>query len=287
MGKIKFTPTGPSYYGRGLAQSLAQLGAGYSSASEIDVPGATSLFLDDFETGALSDAGRWQDIVGSDGFTIVVAADEGIAAYSGVKVLRVNGSAGVITHFLASPVDRLCHAFRIRMTNTTGALRYGMIRGSESQWGSFGVGGYCPINENTPPLFEQFFALSLVSYSQTPFGLQLYNYWYGMTAYEGGLCYGRTAQAGTGSPVATYYNTSYFPAAGQWHYVESEVMMNTVGQANGWQRVWVDGALLIEHLNVIYRTKPTVQIRAISHDFNTPGQTCYLDNVQALTARAA
>jgi len=39
MGRIKFTPTGPSYYGRGTAQSLSELGDGQDASTQENTPG--------------------------------------------------------------------------------------------------------------------------------------------------------------------------------------------------------------------------------------------------------
>jgi hypothetical protein len=60
-----------------------------------------TLFSDTFETGALGDAGRYQDRVGS-GASIVTAAHEGISARSGSAVLRIGASGAAITHFVAT-----------------------------------------------------------------------------------------------------------------------------------------------------------------------------------------
>ena len=41
---------------------------------------------------------------------------------------------------------------------------------------------------------------------------------------------------------------------GQWHHFELEMILNDIGSANGVFRWWVDGELIMEYLDVVYRT---------------------------------
>ena len=287
------TPAVASVDGSGLVSGLAAGTSVITATSETRTGTATvtvtatttvpdTLFVDRFESGALSDAGRWQDIVGGSGFNIITASSDGITAHGGTKVLKVDGTAGVITHFI-TPADHLYLSFWVYFTGTS-AVRYGMIRGSKDQWGSFGIGTYCPQNANAPPWNQEFFSLNLVTFGGSP-AFQLYNYWRGMTPYSNGSCFGRTAEAGTGVPVATYYDPGLVPSTGAWHHVEKELHLNTPGSADGWEKIWFDGVLKIEHIGVVYRTDPATRIQAVSHDFNTPSQTVYLDDQVVRAAR--
>src|SRR6185503_10529022 len=90
---------------------------GKTGSATLTVNGTSAgqtLFTDGFESGALGDAGRWHDIVGS-GQSIVAASAEGITAVSGTKVLRLGVSGGALTHFVAtgstSPYERLYLSF--------------------------------------------------------------------------------------------------------------------------------------------------------------------------------
>lgn len=66
------------------------------------------------------------------------------------------------------------------------------------------------------------------------------------------------------SPVAMFFDPV---VTNQWHFVEAYFQMNTVTggatQENGVMKLWVDGVLLIDQNNIIYRTaaRPTQQFK--------------------------
>lgn len=50
----------------------------------------------------------------------------------------------------------------------------------------------------------------------------------------------------------------YLVAAGVWNHIETYWKLNTVGQSDGIARVWVNGVLVIEYTNVVWRAAPKI-----------------------------
>jgi hypothetical protein len=242
-----------------------------------------TLFADGFETGALTDFNRWHDIIGN--FTIVTAAGEGITAPAGTKIMKIDVPGGAITHFVStaatSPHEHIKFSYRMyrKAGYGSGGLRSGMIRGSVTQWGSFGVGGNCPDDPNNVHQ-QEFFALNLTQPSADNWQLRMYNYWLGMQHGGPTLCYGTYGLGPGDVPQVTYHDITYAPAESQWYLYEVELQLNTPGQSNGWEKVWVNGVLKIEHLNVTYRNNAATKIWGVTFDVgNTTVGTAYIDDV--------
>jgi hypothetical protein len=246
-------------------------------------PSGDTLFADGFESGTLNDAGRWHDIIGE--FAVVSAAAEGITAPGGTKVMRVQPGGGAITHFVStaatSPYEHVRLSYRMyrKAGYASGGLRSGMIRGSAGQWASFGVGGNCPDDPNNAHQ-QEFFALNLTQPSADNWQLRMYNYWLGMQPYSPTLCYGTYGMGPSDTPQVTYHDMTFAPGENQWYRYDVELQLNTPGQSDGWEKVWVDGVLKIEHLNVRYRNNATTKIWAVTFDVgNTSVGTAYIDDV--------
>lgn len=260
--------------------------------------GVDTLFADGFESGTLGDPGRWQDRVGN-GSSIVTASNEGIAAASGTRVLRMGASGGAITHFVStastSPYEHLYLSFKMYVPTSyqsaNPGLRAGGIRGSTTQYGSFGVGygtqGSCPDDPNNAN--RQEFMFAYVFQDKAGWVLRTYTEWLDELELSNNppTCGGGYALAAGNNPPATYYDLHFSPAANAWHQYEVEVQLNDVGQANGWQRTWVDGVLKIAHLNVRYRTTNGMKLWAVTFDGGTiPSGAYYVDDVLVSTRRA-
>jgi hypothetical protein len=246
-----------------------------------------TLFFDGFEGGTLRDAGRWQDIYGS-GWVMVDAASEGIPAREGSRVLKIQNPGGAITHFV-TPTEHLHFSFWLyrKAGYASGGLRSGMIRGSKDQWGSFGVGGSCPDDPNNAH-GQEFFNLNLTQPSGDGWQLRLYNYWLGMQHYSDTLCYGTYGLGTQDMPPVTYHDQTFAPSADAWYHFEMEVQLNTAGAWDGWEKVWVNGGLKIEHANVKYRENAQTLIWAVSFDPSTisDASTAYVDDVVVTSGRA-
>lgn len=286
--------------GQGTANITATSETKSGSAQLTVNPASTSgdtLFVDRFETGALGDAGRWQDIVGS-GASLVSAAAEGLTAPSGTKVLKLSGTGAALTHFVAtgasSPYEHLYLSFKLLRTAAYQAanpgLRAGGIRGSTTQYGSFGVGygtsGSCPDDPNN--VNQQEFMFAYVFQDPAAWALRLYTQWLDELKLTTNppTCGGGYALTAGNTPVATYSDLAFAPTVGAWHTYEVEVQVNAVGQANGWSRIWVDGVEKVAHVNVRYRTTAGLKLWAVTIDTGTMhGGELYVDDVVVGTNR--
>ncbi|HKW09356.1 MAG TPA: Ig-like domain-containing protein, partial [Gemmatimonadaceae bacterium] len=268
-----------------------------TATTTVSTPGDT-LFVDRFESGALSDAGRWQDIVGNFA-SIITASNDGISAPSGTKVLKFSGSGGAISHFVStaatSPYEHLYLSFKMLRTSayqaTNPGLRAGGIRGSVTQWGSYGVGygtpGSCPDDPNN--VHQQEFMYAYVFNDPAAFALRTYTEWRDQLKLTQNppTCGGGYAILAGNVPQATYFDLNFVPSVDTWHQYEIEVQLNDVGQSNGWQRIWVDGVLKIAHLNVRYRTTNGLKLWAVTFDTGEMhGGALYVDDVMVATQRA-
>jgi len=59
---------------------------------------------------------------------------------------------------------------------------------------------------------------------------------------------------------------SFALPAGSWVKLEQEVVLNAPDQADGLLRVWVDGQLVVERIDMIYRNKPGVIVAGVAAD---------------------
>ncbi len=258
--------------------------------------GVDTLFVDHFESGALGDAGRWQDIV-SNGASIVSAAGEGITAPSGAKILKLTADGAAISHFVStaatSPYEHLYLSWSMYRSSayeaTNHGLRSGGIRGSTTQWGSYGVGwgtpGSCP--SDPANVHQQEFMFAYISDDPSGWAVRTYTNWIGeqMLTTNPPTCGGNFATSPGDNPKATYFDVNFAPPANTWHRYELEVQLNTVGQSDGWQRIWVDGVLKVEHANVKYRTTSGMKLWAITFDTGTltGSGAYYVDDVVVAT----
>ena len=260
--------------------------------------GVDTLFVDHFDSGTLGDAGRWQDIV-SNGASIASAAAEGITAPSGANVLKLTADGAAISHFVStaatSPYEHLYLSWRMYRSSayeaTNHGLRSGGIRGSTTQWGSYGVGwgtaGSCPSDPNN--VHQQEFMFAYVSDDPSNWAVRAYTNWIGEQKLTTNppTCGGGFAMSAGDNPQATYFDVNFAPPANSWHQYEIEVQLNTVGQSNGWQRIWVDGVLKVEHANVMYRTTSGMKLWAVTFDTGTltGSGAYYVDDVVVATKR--
>lgn len=67
------------------------------------------------------------------------------------------------------------------------------------------------------------------------------------------------------------WNRSF--TAGRWHRVRQCYVMNTVGKANGVLRTWLDGRLVVNRTNHVYRTRSDVHISHVQWAIFRGGST--------------
>lgn len=240
-------------------------------------PAAETLFVDGFESGTLT---LWDD-----NFNAAAHAVDAGAAASGTRGLRAtyqSGSgAGSLSKFVTRR-DRIYARATVRFpTNWTGDTKLLLLRAAPATnpWGSFGVAGQCPSGTN--------WAVTNATTTVPNLDLRFYTYFVGMRTESNGQCWGRYGVAGDGG-IATY-TAPLSVAKGVWHTVELEAQMNTVGQADGWQKMWLDGVLKGEWNGIVFRTSSALQWNAVTLELSsstiTQTQTLDIDDVVVLGSK--
>jgi hypothetical protein len=151
----------------------------------------------------------------------------------------------------------------------------------------WGTPGSCPDDPNN--VNQQEFMFAYAFQDGGSWGLRTYTNWLGQQKLTQNppTCGGGYAIGSGNNPQATYLDINFVPTVNAWHKYDVEVQLNDVGQANGWQRIWVDGVLKIEHLNVRYRTTAAMKLWAVTFDTGTlAGGSIYIDDVTITSARS-
>jgi hypothetical protein len=169
-------------------------------------------------------------------------------------------------------------------SNWVGGTKLLNIRGSrtDNQWSSFGKAGQCPTG-------SEWFATNLVMLpDENPGPIRFYTYFPNMPKENDGVtCWGR--HSGTG--VVNYTGNAPI-TRGTWHRVEFWIKLNTPGQANGVQRMWVDGQLRGEWSGLTLRTTNLLKLNSITLEASLMGGTrtttrrLLVDNVVVARTRA-
>jgi hypothetical protein len=233
-------------------------------------PGAVdTIFFDGFETGGLSTA--WTD--GYNAARHEIITDPALAS-SGTRLLRVTvpqgGDGGWLTHWFMPGYDSAHVRLRIRYDPAwTGGSKILNLRGSrtDNRWSGFGQAGVCP---NGTDFFNAGVTLSA---THNPGPLRFYSMYPGMGT---GTCWG---DEGSG---ATYSNPTAGLSRGVWHTVDFWVRLNTPGQSNGLQQLWLDGQLWGEWRDMRFRSSTILTINSLQLNLSTSpnsGGRIYFDDV--------
>jgi hypothetical protein len=238
---------------------------------------ATVIFSDDFESGSL---GSWHDGVNAAKHRIVTDASR---AADGSRFLEIlypaSSDGGWLTRFFMPGYDSIRVSYDVQFESSwTGGTKLLNVRGSRSdnQWSSFGQAGKCPDG-------QQWFATNVVMLAnEHPGPIRFYTYYPGMPLENDGVsCWGRHSGMGT----TTYSGTSTI-ARGVWHRVEMFVKLNTPGQSNGVQRLWVDGQLRGEWTGLALRNTSMLRLNSITLEASQMGgpvgttRRLFVDNVR-------
>lgn len=287
--------------GAGTTQVTAT-SEGQSGSSTITVTGAAAtfdtLFVDGFESGNIS---AWDDNYAPSG-TLHSVITNSTNAHAGSRYLQVTypsgGDGGAMSKFFQVPAppgtggyDRMYVRYWVKFpSNWQGGTKLLLLRGSrtDNQWSSFGVAGQCPNGTN-------FFAANVVTTSASTLPLRFYTYYVGMATEPGtSVCWGRYGSSedpgGAPTPAATYFNPLDI-SKNVWHMVELEVTLNTPGQSNGVQRMWLDGVLKGEWSGLNFRTTSILKLNVLTLEMSmNPGtspqtQTLSIDDVLVMTGR--
>lgn len=275
------------------AVSEAVSGTAAITVAEANPSAVDTVFYDGFEGGVLS---SWDDIYQTQSGNYSVIEDDTLA-FEGTRLMRIfnpagRPGAGAASHFLSAG-DRLYARIRLRYPSSwEGGTKIMILRGSTSQWGSFGVAGVCP--DGT----DFFLAAATAKPNGNPGALRFYSFFVDMASYTNSsgdpACSGNSGLAGEDpspgpTPLATYYDDSFTFAHDVWHTLELEVQLNVVGQADGWQRMWADGTLVAEWIGVRWRTASDVVFNAFtlenSAEVSSHDRVIYVDDVLVTTSR--
>jgi hypothetical protein len=62
---------------------------------------------------------------------------------------------------------------------------------------------------------------------------------------------------------------------GRWFKVEQEATLNTPKQSDGILRLWIDGELVVDRNDIVYRTKPSVTVSGVAADVHYGGDDAF------------
>lgn len=279
--------------GVGSALITAESGGKTATASVVvsapQSAAVDTLFQDGFESGNLT---AWDDKLETQAGNYSVLQDPSLA-FAGSRVLRVrfpqgvNGGAGALTKF-AQPGARIYARIRLRLAPSwSGGVKFMLVRGSPTQWGSFGVSGVCPNGS------DFVLANAIAHITGNPGPLRLYTYFPGMVP-SGSVCWGNHGIASEDpspgpTPLASYLDLNRVLTVNAWHTLELEAQLNAIGASDGWQRLWADGTLVAEWTGMRWRTSAQVVWQGFTLDNSSspksPGTELYVDDVLVTNAR--
>jgi hypothetical protein len=240
-----------------------------------------TVFAEDFESGTL---GSWSD--GVDLRRQRVVTDPGFAQ-SGSRYLEVTYLAGSdggwLTRFFMPGYDSLYVSYYVRFPATwQGGTKLIALYGSrtDNQWSALGKAGTCPDGTD-------FFAAMIVTEAGgNPGPTRLYTYYPDMAREPDGVtCWGRY---GDGRET---YVPPLILTGGAWHHVELWVKLNTPGEGNASQLMWLDGVLRGSWSGFAFRRSDVLRLNAVQLTFNrglTGGPTTeqlYVDHLVVATGR--
>jgi hypothetical protein len=272
-----------------LALSALALASGAGAASSEPVCGTpAAIFCDDFENETLP--GIWGD--GYDPARHTIISSPAANVYRGARALQAlypaGGDGGWLTHWFtpsgAPPGSaragydhvfarlywKLDPAWRCESSASCGKVMvlYGTQTGTNgpfNPWSGFGKAGVCPSGSD-------YFNAGSATLQPPPQEMILYTYYPDMP------CPG----------FGQYFRTGVGLVPGTWTCIEQEILVNTPGQRNGLQRLWVDGTLVGEVLNMRWRDTTNIQTTAFQLSFSLSppqSQRAWVDNVVVSTQR--
>jgi hypothetical protein len=240
-----------------------------------------TVFAEDFESGGL---GAWPD--GADPTRQRVVADPSFAQ-SGSHYLEVTypagGDGGWLTRFLLPGYDSLYLSYYVRFpAEWRGGTKLVAFYGSrtDNRWSAAGKAGICPNGT------DFFTAMLITEPSGDPGPVRFFTYYPAMAREPDGVtCWGRY---GDGTEA---YVPPLTLSPGVWHRVEFWVKLNTPGQTDASQRMWLDGVLRGSWSGFSLRSSTILRLNAVQLTFNRgisggpATQKLYVDHLVVTTGR--
>ncbi len=278
---LKVTDSGSPTQSASQAFSIAI--AAQSSGSPAPGPNDTIILQDGFETGDLS---KWYvDGTAAPKFTVVTSP-----THSGTHSLQAIPAQDTnhLIAWLNCPSDTNCPGYDeiyakyyvYWNAGTTFDGHMTVVAGNQTtnRWSSFGKAGIKPSGMD-------YFYAGLDPEFQSQHGgvvglypFQFYSYWPGMwcpadynppTVTD---CYGNLiTQTGVGSTngwnIYGLVTTPEPNTPGVWHEVVHRVKVNSIGNSDGLQEMWVDGVKVISQAGMSWRTSTALEINMFALEF--------------------
>ena len=217
-----------------------------------------TVFAEDFESGTLA---AWPD--GVDPRRQRVVADPSVAQ-SGSHYLEVTylagGDGGWLTRFFMPGYDSLYVSYYVRFpadwqSGTKLIALYGSR--TDNRWSALGKAGMCPNGT------DFFTAMLVTEQTGSPGPTRFFTYYPAMAREPDRVtCWGRY-----GDGTETYVPPLTL-SLGVWHHVEFWVKLNTPGQSNASQMLWLDGVLRGSWSGFRFRTSSILRLNALQLTFN-------------------
>ena len=236
---------------------LAVLAQGCAASRDATVPANGTVFAEDFESGTLS---AWSDGVDAVRQQVVSGQD----AQSGNHYLDVTyaagGDGGWLTRFFMPGYDSLYVSYHVRFpADWQGGTKLIGFFGSrtDDQWSAAGKAGTCPQGS------DFFIAMVVTEPTGDPGPTRFYTYYPAMAREpDGTTCWGRH-----GDGTETYVSPLEL-SRGVWHQIEFQVKLNTPGESNGSQRLWIDGVERGTWSGLSFRHSAVLRLNAVQLTFN-------------------
>jgi len=250
--------------------------AGVSGGAPQPGPTDSILFTDGFESGSLS---LWQQIPANGRYSITTNAARVKAGTRALQVLftPTNGY-GMITRWFMPGVDEVYVKFHVlfeegfqNLRGDGNGMHFFVLAGNriDDDRSSFGKAGVKP---NGTDYFYAGLDPEFVQNDPTLRPFSFYTYWPDMAC--GSACYGN---------IFRQPDPKTALLGGQWQEVVFHLKLNTPGQADGSQTVWLNGVKQLQQLNLRWRTTTDLRLNQIRFDTFMPGglktQYLWLDNV--------
>jgi len=232
-------------------------GGGASGTVPTASAGVDTVFAEGFESGSFA---AWDDRGGASNQAIVTGAD---LAHSGNRVLEVTfplgSDGGWLTKFFLPGYDSLYVGYWVRpqipwLSGTKLVSFYGSR--TDDRWSATGKAGQCPNGT------DFFAAVVAMLRTANPGPTRFYTYYPAMARERDGVtCYGSLGLR-PGEAASYYEPTEITPGA--WHHIEFWVVLNTPGQSNAVQRMWIDGVLRGTWSGISLRTSSILMLNAVT-----------------------
>lgn len=232
-------------------------------------PNAAVIFEDDFETQNLA---SWDQVETSGGKFTITTEPENVR--DGAAALRITlnastGTAGAINKWFMPGYEEVWLVMDVKVDpSLTETGHFAGLQGhrTDNQYSAYGQAGVRPDGQ------DFFQSMMDPGWAARP-GWYLYSYWMEMQC-SGSPCYGNNI----------LQDAPRISHDGGWQRFVRRIRVNTVGQADGLEELWIDGDRKILRSSVRFRDTAELLVNDLALFAYFPGLTgthyVYVDNVQ-------